>query len=125
MKKRILLSLSFLVCSMFFCMAQDAFQGILPVTDPAMKRTLNGAWSLKVVDGVSDDKTVPADDGTWGRIPVPGCWESYGFSKASYDKAIPLTGYYRTTFTVPDAPFHPFVTQYDTYLMKYDDIIQR
>ena len=80
---------------------RDAFQGILPVTDPAMMRSLNGEWNLKVVDGISNDTTVPALDETWGKIPVPGCWEQYGFSQPSYDKALPLTGYYRTSFNVP------------------------
>ncbi|MBQ7180425.1 MAG: hypothetical protein IJR87_03940, partial [Bacteroidaceae bacterium] len=79
----------------------DAFQGILPVTDPAMKRSLNGEWSLKVVDGVTDDMAVPAEDETWRPIPVPGCWEAYGFCKPKYDSPNPLTGYYRTTFSVP------------------------
>ena len=80
---------------------RDAFQGILPVTDPLMKRSLNGEWSLKVIDGITDDTTVPATDETWGKIPVPGCWEQYGFCKPKYDSPNPLTGYYRTTFTVP------------------------
>ena len=79
----------------------DAFQGILPVTDPAMKKNLNGKWSLKVVEGITDDTTVPATDDSWGTIPVPSCWEAYGFCKPSYDKAQPLTGYYRTSFTIP------------------------
>ena len=93
---------------------RDAFSGILPVTDPAMKRSLNGEWSLKVIDGISDSKEVPAADATWGRIPVPGCWEelragdgtsgmAYRFCQPAYDSAKPLTGYYRTTFTVPAA----------------------
>ncbi|MCR4959261.1 MAG: DUF4981 domain-containing protein [Prevotella sp.] len=82
---------------------RDAFSGILPVTDPQMMLSLNGEWQLKVVEGITDNPTVPAADETWGRIPVPGCWEAYGFSNPSYDKALPLTGYYRTTFTVPEA----------------------
>lgn len=82
---------------------RDAFDGILPVTDPQMKQSLNGEWQLKVVQGISDDQTMPMPDETWGRIPVPGCWEAYGFCKPSYDKALPLTGYYRTTFAVPDS----------------------
>ena len=50
----------------------DAFQGILPVTDPAMKRSLNGEWRLKVVEGITDSPEVPALDGTWGnQIPGP------------------------------------------------------
>ena len=82
---------------------RDAFSGILPVTEPQMMLSLNGEWQLKVVEGITDNPTVPAADETWGRIPVPGCWEAYGFSNPSYDKALPLTGYYRTTFTVPEA----------------------
>lgn len=80
----------------------DAFQGILPVTDTAMKKSLNGKWNLKVVEGITDDMTVPATDDSWGIIPVPGCWEAYGFCKPSYDSAKPLTGYYRTAFSIPE-----------------------
>ena len=87
---------------------EDAFHGILPVTDRAMMRSLNGEWHLKVVEGVEDEpvarpvpQPVPPLDGTWGRIPVPGCWEVHGFCEPSYDKALPLTGYYRTAFDVP------------------------
>ncbi len=81
----------------------DAFSGILPVTDPAMKKSLNGEWRLKVVKGITDEQSVPGVDGTWGTIPVPGCWEAYGFCKPKYDSPDSLTGYYRTTFSVPKA----------------------
>ena len=81
--------------------ADDAFHGILPVTDRTMMRSLNGKWALKVIEGTADTDEVPAQDGSWGKIPVPGCWEAYGYCKPSYDKANPLTGYYRTTFSVP------------------------
>ena len=81
--------------------ADDAFHGILPVTDRTMTRSLNGEWALKVIEGTTDTDEVPAQDGSWGKIPVPGCWEAYGYCKPSYDKANPLTGYYRTTFSVP------------------------
>ena len=81
--------------------ADDAFHGILPVTDHTMMRSLNGEWALKVIEGTADTDEVPAQDGSWGKIPVPGCWEAYGYCKPSYDKANPLTGYYRTTFSVP------------------------
>ena len=81
--------------------ADDAFHGILPVTDRTMTRNLNGEWTLKVIEGTADTDEVPAQDGSWGKIPVPGCWEAYGYCKPSYDKANPLTGYYRTTFSVP------------------------
>ena len=123
MRKRCLLALLFVIChlSLSNVDAQDAFHGILPVTDPAMKRSLNGEWSLKVVDGISEDAKVPAEDETWGRIPVPGCWEAYGFCKPSYDKARPLTGYYRTTFTVPQAwRGQRIVLRFDGVLYGYD-----
>ena len=81
--------------------ADDAFHGILPVTDRTVTRNLNGEWALKVIEGTADTDEVPAQDGSWGKIPVPGCWEAYGYCKPSYDKANPLTGYYRTTFSVP------------------------
>ena len=99
----------------------DAFQGILPVTDPQMMRSLNGEWHLKVIKGITEDITVPVTDDTWGTIPVPGCWESYGFCKPSYDKALPLTGYYRTTFNVPDAwKGQRIVLRFDGVLYGYD-----
>ena len=99
----------------------DAFQGVLPVTDPMMKKSLNGEWQLKVIKGIADNQTVPAVNETWGRIPVPGCWEQYGFCTPSYDKAQPLTGYYHTTFTVPEAwkGQHVFI-RFDGVLYGYD-----
>lgn len=99
----------------------DAFQGVLPVTDPMMKKSLNGEWQLKVIKGIADNQTVPAVDETWGRIPVPGCWEQYGFCSPSYDKAQPLTGYYHTTFTVPEAWKGQLVfIRFDGVLYGYD-----
>lgn len=101
---RKLLMVGLLAAMALGAMAQvrDAFGGVLPVTDPAMKKCLNGEWHLKVVEGIIDDAAVPTVDATWGKIPVPGCWEVYGFSKPSYDRALPLTGYYRTTFDLPE-----------------------
>ncbi len=99
----------------------DAFQGVLPVTDPMMKKSLNGEWQLKVIKGIADSQTVPALDETWGRIPVPGCWEQYGFCTPSYDKAQALTGYYRTTFTVPEAwKGQQVFIRFDGVLYGYD-----
>ena len=54
----------------------DAFQGILPVTDPQKMQSLNGQWDIKVVEGITDDPTIPIVDETWGKIDVPGCWEA-------------------------------------------------
>lgn len=100
---------------------RDAFQGVLPVTDPDMSRSLNGVWRLKVVDGVSEDMTMPAPDGTWGSIPVPGCWEAYGFCKPSYDSAKPMTGYYRTSFSIPKAwDGMIIILRFDGVLYGYD-----
>ncbi|MBR1449767.1 MAG: hypothetical protein IJ588_13635 [Prevotella sp.] len=79
----------------------DAFKGVWPVTDPAMMRSLNGEWQLKVIKGIDDKKEVPAADASWGMIPVPGCWEAYGYCEPKYDYPDSLTGYYRTEFEVP------------------------
>ena len=102
MKRIILYLLTVIIAISANAQVTDCFQGILPVTDRKMMKSLNGEWSLKVVDGIGENTSVPAEDGTWGKIPVPGCWEPYGFCKPKYDSPNPLTGYYRTTFTVPD-----------------------
>jgi len=100
---------------------KDAFKGFLPVTDRSMQRSLNGVWRLKVVKGVDDDKKVPAIDSTWGNIPVPGCWEAYGFCEPKYDYPDSLTGYYRTEFTVPDEwRGQQVVLRLDGVLRAYD-----
>jgi beta-galactosidase len=99
--KKILFSLLGLVSLTVSAQTADAFKGVWPVTDKAMMRSLNGEWQLKVVKGITNDKAVPRCDDSWGRIPVPGCWEPYGFSKPKYDYPDSLTGYYRTSFAVP------------------------
>lgn len=100
---------------------RDAFQGILPVTDPQMMRSLNGEWHIKVVKGITDDTTVPAVDKLWGKIPVPGCWEAYGLCKPTYHHADSLTGYYRTTFSVPEKwKGQRIVLRFDGVLYGYD-----
>ena len=66
---------------------RDAFSGILPVTDSNQMKCINGTWQLKVIEGIAADKEVPQTD----------------FCKPSYDHAAPLTGYYRTDFTLPEA----------------------
>jgi len=92
-----------IVCHLMVCTAQvtDAFKGVWPVTDKAVMRSLNGEWHLKVIKGIDGNKTVPAVDETWDKIPVPGCWEAYGFCEPKYDYPDSLTGYYRSSFTVP------------------------
>jgi len=81
----------------------DAFKGVWPVTDPAAMKSLNGEWQLRVVNRIDDHgATVPVADETWGRIPVPGCWErlqvgelgsgmTHGFSKPKYNYPDSLT----------------------------------
>ena len=91
----------------------DAFKGVWPVTDRAMMKSLNGEWQLKVVKGIDNNQQVPPADDSWGRIPVPGCWESYHidsttgeehrFCEPTYSFPDSLTGYYRTEFTIPKA----------------------
>ena len=102
--------------------AQDAFQGTLPVTDPTMKRSLNGEWDLKVVEGIDNTNTaIPTVDATWGTIPVPGCWETYGFAQPNYDSARPLTGYYHTSFIIPEAwKGMRILLRFDGVLYGYD-----
>ena len=80
----------------------DAFKGVWPVTDKTVVKSLNGEWQLKVVKGIDDNKTVPSVDDTWGKIPVPGCWEAYGFCRPTYGNPDSLTGYYRTSFILPE-----------------------
>ena len=115
-----------LICSLLLSLAchaevGDAFKGIWPVTDKAVMRSLNGEWQLKVVEGIDDNKAVPDADDSWGRIPVPGCWEAYGFCKPNYSFPDSLTGYYRTSFVVPDEwKGQQVVIRLDGVLRGYD-----
>ena len=105
----------------------DAFHGILPVTDAAMKKSLNGEWNIKVereivvcAEGVLH-QPIPTLDDSWSKIPVPGCWEAYGLCPPKYDSAAPLTGFYRTTFTIPEAwKDQRIVLRMDGVLYGYD-----
>ena len=100
---------------------RDAFGGVLPVTDTSKKLSLNGEWKLKVTEGITEDNTVPPADDSWGNIPVPGCWEAFGFCEPTYDSPNPLTGFYRTTFSVPEAwKNDQIVIQFDGVLYGYD-----
>lgn len=51
--------------------------------------------------------TQGAKSGYWTRIPVPGCWESFGFGSAHYQKeptnALAEKGHYQTTFPASGA----------------------
>lgn len=101
MKKIIISLLTTLIVISSNAQVRDCFNGILPVTDRSMTKSLNGEWKLKVVNGIGDDTTVPPADNTWGNISVPGCWEPNGFCKPTYGSPDSLTGYYRTAFIVP------------------------
>lgn len=134
-----------LLCTLFLTVnAQltDAMKGIYPVTDKSMMKSLNGEWKLKVVRGCRADKNVPFADATWGTIPVPGCWEGQrvlaeaseqvragdgtsemvnGFCKPRYNYPDSLTGYYRTSFTLPDGwKGKQVVLRFDGVLRGYE-----
>ena len=118
----------FLFCIALFLSAMtgkaqvgDALKGFWPVNDKSMMKSLNGEWRLKVVKGIGDTKTIPALDDTWGRIPVPGCWEAHGFCAPRYNYPDSLTGYYHTAFTIPQAwRGQQVVIRLDGVLRGYD-----
>ena len=120
--KRLLIIISFVICHLSSGIAQEsAFKGFWPVTDPAVMKSLNGDWQLKVVKGITDNKTVPVADDSWGTIPVPGCWDAYGFCKPKYNYPDSLTGYYRTSFTLPkEWRRQQIVIRLDGVLRGYD-----
>lgn len=104
-----------------FSQVADAFKGFWPVTDKGVQKSLNGEWQLKVVKGIGDDKTVPQADTSWSTIPVPGCWEPYGFCEPRYSYPDSLTGYYRTQFTIPSEwKGQQVVLRLDGVLRGYD-----
>ncbi|MBR5350806.1 MAG: hypothetical protein IK124_06200, partial [Prevotella sp.] len=120
---RRLLSVVMGICCLLPVNAQvlDAFQGILPVTEPSMKMSLNGNWKLKVVEGIDENKRIPVEDESWGIIPVPGCWEAHGFCRPTYGSPDSLTGYYRTSFIVPEQwKGQRIVIRFDGVLYGYD-----
>ena len=99
----------------------DAFKDVWPVTDKTVMKSLNGEWQLKVVRGIDDNKTIPVADASWGTIPVPGCWEAYGFCEPRYSFPDSLTGYYRTSFTLPQEwKGHQVIIRLDGVLRGYD-----
>ncbi|MBQ9363074.1 MAG: hypothetical protein IJT97_06590 [Bacteroidaceae bacterium] len=122
MQRKILCSLwGICVCLLSYADVGDALKGIWPVTDPMLIQSLNGEWQLKVVNGIDDNKNVPPADASWGKIPVPGCWEAYGFCKPTYSFPDSLTGYYRTSFTVPAAwKGQSVILRLDGVLRGYD-----
>jgi hypothetical protein len=95
---------------------------VWPVTDKSLIKSLHGEWQLKVVDRIDGDaKEVPVADTSWGTIPVPGCWEAYGFCKPKYDYPDSLTGYYRTSFVLPkEWKGQQLIIRLDGVLRGYD-----
>lgn len=86
--------------------------------------SLNGNWKFRYCENVREEVggfyEPDYDDGGWGTIPVPGCWQMYGFGVPIYTNvrtpfnpvrdtleppAVPdernSTGLYRTVFEVP------------------------
>ena len=61
--------------SSIFAQVSDAFQGILPVTDPQMRQSLNGVWDIKVIEGDHGlfiaMPSRKAQDGTYKDIAHP------------------------------------------------------
>ena len=57
MKKIIISLLTTLIVISSNAQVRDCFNGILPVTDRSMTKSLNGEWKLKVVNGVGIDTT--------------------------------------------------------------------
>lgn len=122
MKKiTILLALFSQLFSPAFSQVGDALKGYWPVTDKTVMKSLNGQWNLKVIKGISDDKEIPNLDSSWGTIPVPGCWEAYGFCEPRYSFPDSLTGYYRTEFSIPkEWKGQRIVIRLDGVLRGYD-----
>jgi beta-galactosidase len=120
--KKLFLLLSFsIISAMSHAIVDDGLKDILLGCDPHLTKSLNGIWQLKVASGISNDKKVPKPDMSWGSIPVPGCWEAYGFCQPKYDYPDSLTGYYRTTFTVPKAwKDKRVILRFDGVLHSYD-----
>lgn len=103
MRRTLTFTILLSLVSMTGAQVREGLCGVWPVTGSSVRKSLNGTWKLKVINSISDENSVPAEDSTWGEIPVPGCWEAYGFSQPKYDYPDSLTGYYRTAFTVPEA----------------------
>lgn len=80
---------------------------------------LSGEWDFKYYSRDFDEK----DDDKWNRIPVPSCWQNYGYDSPNYTNVrypYPIMppyvpdenpmGIYRRTFEIPN-------TQDDFYLV--------
>ena len=133
MLKTILLAILLVFFQSVSAEVGDALKGIWPITDSSLIKSLNGEWQLKVIKGVEGypfDKNatdthvhpaIPQADSSWGTIPVPGCWEVYGFSQPMYNYPDTLTGYYRTSFTIPkEWRGKQVIIRFDGVLRGYD-----
>ena len=136
MKRSVLFAFLCVVYSSVQAQVVDAYKNVWPVNDQALLKSLNGEWQLKVVKGVESSEkgklSVPAADDSWGKIPVPGCWESLWegngtsgmakcFSKPRYNYPDSLTGYYRTSFVIPkEWKDQQVIIRFDGVLRGYD-----
>lgn len=84
-----------------YALVRDPFHGIMPVNDASRQKSLNGQWGFTIMHGVERQVAQPVLTAKWDVIPVPGCWEQYGYSKPKYSFPDSLTGFYITDFTVP------------------------
>ena len=63
----------------------------------------------------------------FARTAFPVWSNEIGAKSGSFQLMRTEAGQLMPPFASPDevpAPFHPFLTQYDTYLMKFNDIVQ-
>src|SRR5574344_283069 len=105
MRKILLLIMLFLSVGIS-AQIKDAFKSVCYVIDGTHVKSLNGSWNLKVIKGSDwsnyhDFYKSDYDFSDWGKIPVPGNCEIYGYNKASYTYPNDITGFYRTSFDVP------------------------
>ena len=94
-----------------------ATEALIPL-NAGKSRSLNSNWQLCVVKGIVNSVDENAE---YKEIPVPGCWESYGFCEAKCDYPDSLTGFYKTTFSVPKewVNSHVFI-RFDGVLYGYN-----
>jgi len=126
MKRLALLFLFVLTASCLSAQILDAFKGVKPVSDPALIKSLNGNWKFQFLKGLdwsaySDFYAPQYIDNNWDVIPVPGNWDTLGYTEPRYASPDSLTGLYRTTFTVPDTWVNQHVfLRFDGVLRGYD-----
>lgn len=86
---------------------RSSTKGVYPVNDLSKIKLLNGNWKFKFINsGTIPEEctsfyTTNYNDASWGKIPVPGCWETNAVVSPTYAKIGNYNGLYRMTFKVP------------------------